>query len=297
MTAIKPRVLCIDDDATILKSLERVLTPQFSPVLAKNLKEARDLIAREKFAIVIVDQSLPDGKGLEFLTELSTTDSESIRVLISGQVDPIELSLSINSGVLHRLLIKPWDNNYLMLQAMEALQSHKLIKEKNALARLSITDPITELNNHRRFQDALKVEVQRAQRHSRPVSLLMIDIDHFKNFNDRYGHPAGDRLLADLSKRIIGSVRNLDIVARYGGEEFAVIMPDTDADNALRVAERIRMAIEADPFSVFHSPDQAKITVSIGVASLKPNFELVEEADKALYKAKNFGRNRSVLAD
>lgn len=297
MSTSKPRVLCIDDDNTILKSLERILTVQFSPVLAKTLKEARDLLSRESFAIVIVDQSLPDGKGLGFLTELSTTDSEAIRILISGFIDPVELSKSINAGALHRLIIKPWDNDYVLVQMMEALQSHKLLIEKNALARLAITDPITELNNHRRFQDALKVEVQRAQRHNRPLSLLMIDIDHFKNYNDRYGHPAGDRLLAELSKRIVASVRNLDIVARYGGEEFAVIMPDTSADDALKVAERIRIAIEVDPFAVFHSPDQAKVTVSVGVASLKPNFELVEEADKALYKAKNLGRNRSVLAE
>lgn len=297
MSASKPRVLCVDDDSAVLKSLERILSPNFSVALAKDLKETRVLVAREKFAIVIVDQSLPDGKGIEFLSELSSTDSEAIRVLISGQIDPVELSKSINSGILHRLIIKPWDNDYILVQMLEALQSHKLLLEKNALARLAITDPITELNNHRRFQDALKIEVQRSQRHERPVSLLMIDIDHFKNYNDQYGHPAGDRLLADLSKRIVASVRTLDIVARYGGEEFAVIMPDTIADDALRVAERIRLAVADEAFAVFHSPEKAKITVSIGVASLKPNFELVEEADKALYKAKNSGRNRSLLAE
>lgn len=297
MSLVKPRVLCVDDDNSILKSLERILSVHFSPVLAKDLKEAKSLIAGENFVIVIADQTLPDGSGLEFLTELSKTESEAIRVLISGQVEPVELSKSINTGALHRLIIKPWDNDYLLVQMLEALQNHKLLKEKNVLARLAITDPITELNNHRRFQDALKIEVQRAQRHNRPVSLLMIDIDHFKHYNDQYGHPAGDRLLADLSKRILASVRTLDIVARYGGEEFAVIMPDTSADDALRVAERIRLAIDGEMFSVFHSPDQAKITVSVGVASLKPNFELVEEADKALYKAKNSGRNRSLLAE
>lgn len=297
MTANKPRVLCIDDDASILKSIERTLSTKFSPAVAKSLKEAKEILARESFSIIIIDQTLPDGKGLDFLAELAASDSESIRVLISGFVDMVELSKAINSGVLHKLIIKPWDNDYLVVQIMEALQSYKLLLEKNALARLAITDPITELNNHRRFQDALKIEIQRAQRHNRPVSLLMIDIDHFKNYNDRYGHPAGDRLLADLSKRILESVRNLDVVARYGGEEFAVIMPDTAADDALRVAERIRNAVEATPFEVFHSPDHAKVTVSIGAASLKPNLELVEEADKALYQAKNSGRNRSVLAE
>lgn len=295
--SLKPRILCVDDDQTVLKSLERLLSQNFSPVLAKTIKEAKEHIARESFAIVLVDQTLPDGKGLDFLDELASGSTETVRVLISGFVEPVELSKAINSGILHRLIIKPWDNNYLVLQMLEALQSHKLILEKNALARLAITDPITELNNHRRFQDALKIEEQRAQRHGRPVSLLMIDIDHFKSFNDKYGHPAGDRLLADLSKRVASCVRNLDILARYGGEEFAVIMPDTTADDALTVAERIRSALEAKPFDVFHSPDKAKITVSIGVASLKPNLNLVEEADKALYKAKNSGRNRSVLAE
>lgn len=298
MTEVQPpKVLCVDDDQQILNSLDRVLKKDFKTSLVKTLKEARSAVGKDSFAIVIVDQTLPDGNGLDFLSELANGTSESIRVLISGAVDPIALSKSINDGVIHRLIVKPWDNNYLLVQMLEALQSHRLLHEKNTLARLAITDPITELNNHRRFQDALKIELQRAQRHSRDISLLMIDIDYFKKFNDQYGHPAGDKLLADLSKCLLDNVRTLDIVARYGGEEFAVLMPDTNADDAMRVAERIRTSLESKPFEVFHSPDRANVTVSIGVASLKPNLNIVEEADKALYKAKNLGRNRSVLAE
>lgn len=297
MSKVLPKILCVDDDQAILTTVHRVLSKTFDVMTAKNLAEAKSLLGKHEFAVVIVDQTLPDGKGLDFLSEVADSPSEATRVLVSGFVEPIELSKSLNDGTFHKLVLKPWDNSYLLLQIQEAYQNHKLLREKNTLARLAITDPITELNNHRRFQEALKIEVQRAQRHSRQVSLLMIDIDHFKNFNDRYGHPAGDQLLKDLSKILLSSVRTLDMVARYGGEEFVVIMPDTAGDDAMRVAERIRCSLENTSFKVFHSPEEAKISVSIGVASLKPNLNLVEEADKALYKAKNLGRNRSVLAE
>lgn len=293
----KPKILCVDDDENILKALTRVLEKKFDIVTSSSIQQARNSIRDQQFAIVIADLNLPDGKGLEFLAELAHANSESIRVLLSGQIDPSELSKAVNDQSIHRLIIKPWDNNYLLIQILEAYQNHRLLHEKNTLARLAITDPITELNNHRRFQDALKIESQRALRHSRNLSLLMIDIDHFKKFNDKHGHPAGDKLLSEVAKRIVNTVRNLDIAARYGGEEFAIIMPDTSADDAFRVAERIRIALEAEPFEVAHSSDLAKVTVSIGVASLKPNLNIVEEADKALYAAKNSGRNRSVLAE
>lgn len=293
----KPKLLCIDDDPSIVKSIERLLSPNFEFIGCANLADARNQLAKTDVAIVIADHSLPDGRGLDFLAELSTTNSEAVRVLLSGFVDPSELSTAINKGTLHRLIIKPWDNDYLSLQMLEAYQSHKLLHEKNTLARLAITDPITELNNHRHFQDVLKIESQRALRHSRSLSLLMIDIDHFKKFNDRFGHPAGDKLLKEVSQRIIKSVRNLDTVARYGGEEFAVLMPDTLSEDAFKVGERIRQSLEATPFDVLHRPEKVTVTISVGVASLKPHQNLVEEADKALYKAKNSGRNRSVLAE
>jgi diguanylate cyclase (GGDEF)-like protein len=160
--------------------------------------------------------------------------------------------------------------------------------------RLSITDGLTKLYNHRFFQDALKREFARSQRHQSPLSLALLDIDHFKRFNDTYGHQQGDVVLQELARTLRGQVRNLDVVARYGGEEFAVIMPDAPVDVALRVAERLRAAVEGHPVEGPTGP--LSVTISLGVASV-PHAEitapaaLIAAADRALYRAKERGRN------
>jgi len=161
--------------------------------------------------------------------------------------------------------------------------------------RLSITDGLTKLYNHRFFQDSLKREFARSQRYKSSLSLALLDIDHFKRFNDTYGHQQGDIVLQELARTLRGQVRNLDVVARYGGEEFAVIMPDATPDVALRVAERLRAAVESHPVEGPTGP--LLVTISLGVASV-PNAEigvpagLIAAADRALYRAKELGRNR-----
>ena len=161
--------------------------------------------------------------------------------------------------------------------------------------RLSITDGLTKLYNHRFFQDSLKREFARCQRHQSPLSLALLDIDHFKKFNDTYGHQQGDIVLQELARTLRGQVRNLDVVARYGGEEFAVIMPDASLEVALSVAERMRAAVEHLPVEGPTGP--LRVTMSLGVAAV-PHAEiavpsgLIAAADRALYRAKELGRNR-----
>ena len=161
--------------------------------------------------------------------------------------------------------------------------------------RLSITDGLTRLYNYRYFQDALKREFARSQRHQTPLALALLDIDHFKQFNDAYGHQQGDVVLQELARTMRGQVRNLDVVARYGGEEFAVIMPDSSMEVALRVAERLRAAVESMPVEGPTGP--LRVTMSLGVAAV-PHAEigapagLIDAADRALYRAKELGRNR-----
>jgi two-component system cell cycle response regulator len=160
--------------------------------------------------------------------------------------------------------------------------------------RLSITDGLTKLYNHRFFQDALKREFARSVRNHSPLSLALLDIDHFKRFNDTYGHQQGDVVLQELARTLRAQVRNLDVVARYGGEEFAVIMPDAPLDVALRVAERLRAAVENHPVEGPTGP--LRVTISLGVAAV-PHTEigvpagLIAAADRALYRAKEQGRN------
>jgi diguanylate cyclase (GGDEF)-like protein len=161
------------------------------------------------------------------------------------------------------------------------------------LARLAMSDPLTGLANHRAFRDALDAEVERARRHSRPLALAVIDIDHFKSVNDTHGHIAGDQALVEVAARLTGSSRRGDVLARVGGEEFAWLLPETDLAGARRVAERARRAVAARPVGAI-----GRVTVSIGLAELAQatgGTDLHRRADRALYAAKRAGRDRSVV--
>lgn len=164
------------------------------------------------------------------------------------------------------------------------------------IERMAITDGLTGLYNHRHFQERLSLEFSRLSRLSTSLSLLLIDIDHFKKINDTYGHPAGDEVLRGVAGVIRDTIRNIDIPARYGGEEFAVLLPDTKIDGAIKMAERLRSSILNRRFS-FNEKEIA-VTVSTGIATspydAKTKEELIEKADEALYRAKQSGRNRCV---
>ena len=155
---------------------------------------------------------------------------------------------------------------------------------------LATLDGLTGLKNRRVFQERLAEEFYRAQRYHIALSLLLLDVDKFKQFNDTFGHPAGDEVLKIVARLLQNAVRDTDFVARYGGEEFVVLMPYTDQDAALKLAERLRSAIESAPWS------KRPVTASFGVASLSPECDteesLLSQADQALYQSKNAGRNR-----
>jgi diguanylate cyclase (GGDEF)-like protein len=154
---------------------------------------------------------------------------------------------------------------------------------------------MTKLFSHHYFQQNLEEEIARAHRYGTILSLIMFDIDHFKKFNDTYGHLQGDLIIKEIANILRGSVRTIDFTARYGGEEFAVILPEVNAKGAAVVAERIRKTIETHSFK--GEEDSLFVTVSIGVAAFKPArmrsaSQLIAEADKALYQSKEMGRNR-----
>ena len=169
------------------------------------------------------------------------------------------------------------------------------IQQKRLQAQ-AFTDVMTGLENHRRFRMRLEEEVRRAYRYGHPISLLLLDIDHFKRANDTYGHLGGDALLRQIGALLRRSVRSFDVPARYGGEEMAVILPETSAHDAALLAERIRRGVEESRFSLPDSPDAGvRLTVSLGVATLPDDAAgdaaLIERADEALYRAKRGGRN------
>jgi diguanylate cyclase (GGDEF)-like protein len=191
--------------------------------------------------------------------------------------------------------------NPYQIELLKVLGNQASISIANAkfheeIEKMAITDGLTGLFNHRHFQERLKQEFHRLDRFPEPISLLVIDIDHFKEVNDTFGHPVGDSVLKAVSDIIKKTIRNIDVPARYGGEEFAVILLGTDDRGALKMAERLRKAIMKKVFSA--DKENFQITVSIGLSTHLDNIrskeELIEEADKALYHAKKTGRNRSV---
>lgn len=187
------------------------------------------------------------------------------------------------------------DEDILMNFAFQAFQTIAMHEE---ITNLAITDGLTGLNNHRHFQERLKEEVEMTKRYGRELSLLILDIDQFKVFNDTYGHQAGDMVLRTIASIISGEIRRTDFAARYGGEEFSIILPETGYKGAGVFAERIRRKIAETPLSpTIRGGEKISVTASIGFASIPENTkdknELIEMADRALYLAKHRGRNMS----
>jgi diguanylate cyclase (GGDEF)-like protein len=177
----------------------------------------------------------------------------------------------------------------------ELERMHQSLTEQNVLLReLTVVDELTGLRNRRFLDRALRYEIARAKRYEHLVSVILIDVDHFKKVNDTYGHPEGDRVLRELARILENGLRQTDVAARYGGEEFCLVLPETVPEGAFKVAERVRAAVES------HDWGQLKVTASLGVATTGPEIEdgdaLLRAADHALYVAKRSGRNRVEIA-
>jgi len=178
--------------------------------------------------------------------------------------------------------------------------SREIAVERKRLKSESQSDPLTGLFNMRFFRKQLTDEFSRSKRYAHTMSLLMIDVDHFKQYNDRNGHPAGDIVLKEISRILVRNVRGTDIVSRYGGEEFVIMLPETKSDAAVKVANKMRKAVEVHHFPFQENQKNGKLTISIGVATypddrITSDHDLVEASDKALYLAKERGRNQTRL--
>ncbi len=292
--------------------------------------------AEEPLAVVIADQIMPGMKGVELLEEVNRRSPGTTKILLTGQAGLDAVVAAINKAGLNRYIPKPWDEPDLRLTVEGLLRTYRLhrqnselvehLKAKNAeleelneeldakvrertraleeanqrLAQLAITDGLTGLFNHRHLHERLALEVERALRDGVPVAMLMIDVDHFKMYNDRHGHPAGDEILRTLGRLFAEERRANDVVARYGGEEFALLLAGIDRPQAAQLAERLRGRIAGYDFPHGGEQPGGRLTVSIGVAACptdaRTDEALIKAAYEALYRAKKAGRDRVVIA-
>jgi diguanylate cyclase (GGDEF)-like protein len=267
---------------------ERTRTPLLVEDATQDDRFARDPYVRalnscSLLAVPILSQGDPRAMVLlenRLSRNAFTVDRLDAVLLIAGQ-----LSVSVDNARL-----------YASLERKVAERTEELVVANRRLQQLSITDPLTGLANRRQLDDGLAAEWQRGLHTGGPVAIAMIDVDHFKLYNDCYGHTAGDACLRKVAAAAAAAVRGADLVARYGGEEFAIILHCDDLEAAHRAAERVRAAIEAleEPHE---KSSTGRVTVSIGVACKVPGPDtspkhLIEAADAQLYQAKRRGRNR-----
>lgn len=282
-------VLLFDDEASTTQALTRFLQTQYQVISAKDGQEFEKHLALRP-SLIFCDLILPMGSGLDFLKKARETLPCSARILISGFLDQATLVKAINEDLAHRVMAKPWTLEQLALVTAEAYQVHKLLLERTYWQEVSLTDGLTHLWNRRGLLQHLLRETNRSSRHQRQLSVMMIDVDHFKRINDSKGHSVGDTVLKKLSKILLESVRSIDWVCRYGGDEFVILLPETGGDGAFEVAERIRKSVQ----------ENLQLTVSLGLAYAPAHGQdpatLMEAADKALYSAKSKGRNQTVIA-
>ena len=296
-TTQRSMILIVDDVPTNVQILAEALCAVYRIKVASNGVDALKIAQRERPDLILLDVMMPGMDGFEVcrqLKENAQTDKIPVIFVTAKNADSDE-ERGLNLGAVD-YITKP----FVIPIAKARIRNHIRLKQQaDLLESLSLLDALTCIPNRRRFDEALASEWKRAMRDGTPLSLLMIDIDHFKQYNDYYGHGAGDVCLqmvaTELSK---GVARPSDLVARYGGEEFVVILPETDQASALLIAERLRQRIEKLGLPHACSEAESVVTISVGLSTqngiteaLLPQI-LNDAADKSPYMAKESGRNR-----
>jgi two-component system, cell cycle response regulator len=296
------QILLVEDDENVSLLLQRHLERAgYGVRAAATIGQAREIVRQMAWDLVLLDRGLPDGDGFELCRELRAASPHGYIILLTGESSGESKLDGFRSGA-DDYVTKPFVTDELLARIRAGARivtlQRALLDSNRRLEELSLTDGLTALRNRRAFDEELDAAHEHARRYDRPLSLAVIDVDHFKTMNDTYGHAAGDAVLRAVAQLIAGSTRQTDFVARVGGEEFAVLLPETPLFDAMQFAEKIRASVAAATIrtgNVAH-----RITVSIGIAS-EPHTSitnascLFETADQALYRAKQNGRNRVEL--
>lgn len=293
------KVLIADDSAVYRKLVERTLDPEACTVLvAKDGREALEIIGREHPSLVITDWMMPDLTGIELCRKIRANSEYAYVILLTSNAEKENVVKGLTAGA-DDYLTKPFDQDELLARVrvgMRLIDLHRQIENKNRLLEeLALTDALTGLPNRRALEAWGGRQLSGAARHGFPFWVVLIDIDHFKSVNDTYGHEAGDTVLKRFAEIIKDNTRYSDISGRIGGEEFLEVLTHSEEEGVRILVERLRNHFAAERFDFGSGP--VMVTASFGVAGFwgkrAPEFsELLAQADAALYRAKNLGRNR-----
>jgi len=298
------RILVVDDSASQAERLAGELAVEHRPVVESDPEKAL-IAARGPVDLLIVNAAADSFDGLRLCAQIrsdeATRNLPLLAVVDFAQRPRVIKALEI--GV-NDLLAQPVDPGELCARAKTQIRRKRytdyLRNNLDQSLELAVTDQLTGLHNRRYMDARLNALMEHAAKGGEPVSVLAVDIDHFKKINDGFGHDVGDEVLREFALRLASNVRAIDMPVRQGGEEFLVVMPDTHIEDAYRIAERIRGHVAGSPFRVSGGTQSLDVTISIGVATSLPGETrcdaMLKRADEAMYEAKGSGRNRVVRA-
>ncbi len=306
--AVLPRILLVEDSQTTATLLSRYLSDHYQLVHARDGEEAwRLLLENHDIELVITDIEMPRLNGHQLLVRIRRSGDARIRnlpvIVMTAAGDHVDRNMAFMNGA-NDFITKPIDEIELQARVAVHQKLARTIREleasRRALIEQATTDSLTGLKNRRAFFENGQKYLSLARRYHTELSVILLDIDHFKRINDTYGHHAGDEVLVACANVLLRLTRNEDTVARLGGEEFALLLPDTNRLGAAVLAERIRAAIEKE--RIMAGGAIIPLTVSIGIASYDTDGtesvdQLVNVADRRLYLAKQHGRNRICVND
>jgi two-component system, cell cycle response regulator len=299
------KLLVVDDRRSSHERIAQALADEHAVDIETNPHDALFHAADGGYDLIMVSLDLNGFDGLRLCSQvrsLERTRNLPILVVVEAE-DNMRLLRGLEIGV-NDYLVRPIDKNEMAARVRTQIRKKRYgdrLRDNLQLSmELAITDALTSLYNRRYMESHLGTLIEEAAARGKPLSLLLLDVDHFKSINDGFGHDAGDDVLREFAVRVRKSIRGIDLACRYGGEEFVVVMPETDMAVAALVAERIRRRIAGEPFPIQKGAAAVEVTISIGIAALGSAEDhadaLLKRADQALYRAKRDGRNR-VVAD
>jgi diguanylate cyclase (GGDEF)-like protein len=291
------RILIVEDQMTLGLALSRTLTRLgYEPRLVNTGSEAWNLIAGEDWRLVITDWMMPDVDGLELCRRIRARQGGSYTfvIMLTGRTDRGDRLMALETGA-DDFLTKPLDEDELAIRlviARRILSVQVELEEKYAqLKELAGTDPLTGLANRRQLTQAMEAALSQARRGT-PAAIVALDIDHFKSYNDSFGHAAGDEVLRRFADILRAGTRRHDLVVRTGGEEFVIVLPGAGSNEALVLAERLRGTIAAQIWPARPVTASFGVTVVTDSTKISSPADLLDAADRALYHSKRTGRNR-----